>query len=437
MGGTSRGVRTSGGGRTSGAGSKRSYYTAAWLLLAFGCGSSPAMPPQEVPPSDGGAHDAATRDRDAVAEADGSGGPDGGPVGDGRSTSFGDIVIVDVPDTTCVPTRAAAVPLSDGAATAGGFEKMGVIGDRRFAFGAEGSVAVTFGYDGTLPSAPILGPLAAAAQNGALEGVIADANGFSLQFYDAQGAPDGAPVALDASLVSGLSLGAGPTMTLAVGCSATDVVGRLVDQNRAPGPMVSLFNGASGDGACRTSTLWNGMNFSVVWTRRLHDGLTKTSIAYVDLDGTLSFGKVLVLSGGVHELVDFVRAPFGYVVLLEEGEGSGNPVAVRLDDFGNVLSPAVRLRGSGHGLSIATYGSDFAVGALLADGRAAMRPFDSTANVLGPWVCVDDRTPDMPFAGRTALGTDDQGYAVVARMSDGSNWYMRTNSLGDDAPGRD
>jgi hypothetical protein len=431
MGGTSRGARTSRGGSTL------SCCTAAWLFLVLGCGSSDAMPPQGtgMPGSDAGSHDAATHDRDAVG--DGSGGLDGGPAGDGRSTSFGDIVIVDVPNTACVPTRAQAVPLSNGAATAGGFEKMGPIGDRRFAFGAEGSVVVTFGYDGTSPSAPILGPLAASAQNGALEALVADANGFSLQFYDAQGAPDGAPVTLDASLTSGLSLGAGPTMTLAVGCTATDVVGRLVDQNRAPGPMVSLFNGASGDGACRTSTLWNGMNFSVVWTRRLHDGFTKTSIGYVDLDGTLSFGKVLVLSGGVHELVDFGRAPFGYVVLFDEGEGSGNPVAVRLDDFGNILSPAVRLNGSGHGFSIATYGSNFAVGALLADGRAAMRPFDSTANVLGPWVCVDDRTPDMPFAGRAALGTDDQGYAVVARMSDGSNWYMRTNSLGDDAPARD
>jgi hypothetical protein len=426
-------------GGTSERRSKLSGCTAAWLALAFGCGS-PAIPPQsgEVPPSDAGtqdARDARTLDRDAVG--DGSSGLDTGPTGDGRSTSFGDIVIVDVPNTTCVPTRALAVPLSDGAATAGGFEKMGQIGDRRFAFGAEGSVAVTFGYDGALPSAPIIGPLAVAAQNGELEALVADANGFSLQYYDAQGTLDGAAVALETPMAAGLSLGAGPTMTLAVWCTATDVVGRLVDQNRALGPMVSLFSGSAGDGACRTSTLWNGMNFSVVWTRRLHDGQTKTSIAYVDLDGTLSFGKVIVLSGGVHELVDFARAPFGYVVLFDEGEGSGNPVAVRLDAFGNVLSPAVRLRGSGHGFSIATYGSDFAVGALLADGRAAMRPFDSAANVLGPWVCVDDRTPDMPLAGRVALGTDDQGYAVVARMSDGSNWYMRTNSLGDDTPARD
>jgi hypothetical protein len=43
----------------------------------------------------------------------------------------------------------------------------------------------------------------------------------------------------------------------------------------------------------------------------------------------------------------------------------------------------------------------------------------------------------MPLAGRAALGTDDQGYAVAARMSDGSNWYMRTNALGDDSPGAD
>ena len=179
------------------------------------------------------------------------------------------------------------------------------------------------------------------------------------------------------------------------------------------------------------------MNFTVVWTRLLHDGKTETSIAYVDLDGTLAFGRVLLVATGTHELVDFVRAPFGYVLLLNEGERSGNPIALQLDSFGKIVPPAVRLQGSGAGFSAATFGSGFAISALLTDGRAAMRTFDSAAKVQGPWVCVDDRPPDMPLAGRAALGTDDQGYAVVARMSDGSNWYMRTNPLGDDSPGSD
>jgi hypothetical protein len=404
--------------------------------LAAACGASHDTPPATgdvVPHVDGG-----NTVKDAAAEVSMVDAPGDAPEsgGDARSTSFGDLVILDVPDTACVPSRADAVLASEGLATAGGFEKLGQMGDRRFAFGTEGSVALTFGYDGASPSAPILGPLAATAQNDALVAVVANGSGLAVRYYDAMSAPAGGDVALEGSMIAGPSIGAGPTKALAVWCTPTDVNGRLIDQSRVVGEMVSLEGGA-GDGECRTATLWNGMSFTVVWTRLLHDGKTKTSIAFIDLDGTLSFGKVLILSDGSHELVDFAQAPFGYVVLLDEGERTGNPVAIRLDPFGNIKAPAVRLQGSRQSFSVATYQSDFAVGALLGDGRAAMRVFDASANVQGPWVCVDDRPPDMPFAGRVALGTDDRGYGVLARMSDASNWYMRTNRRGDGPPESD
>jgi len=300
-----------------------------------------------------------------------------------------------------------------------------------------GTVGQTFGYDGASPSGPILGPLAVAAQNGALEALVAQGDQLGVQFYDASGKTAGAAVTLNGSMMSGPSLGAGPTASLAVWCTPNEVNGLLLDMNRMAGPMLTLFPGAAGEGACRTATEWNGMNFTVVWTRRLQDGTTKTSVGYVDLDGTLNFGKELVHSSGVHELVDIARAPFGYVVLLAEGEGSGNPVIVRLDPYGNVLPPGLRLRGSRQSFGLATFGSEFAIAAMLADGRAATRPFDPSGKVLGPWVCVDDRAPDMLFAGRAAIGTDDRGYAVVARMNDGSNWYMRTDHLGDGVPESD
>jgi hypothetical protein len=409
---------------------------AAGMSLAFGCGSPdapPHAPSDYVPPEDAG-------HADTAPPPPVEGGADravDGPVGDGSSTSFGDLVIVDIADTPCIPATAAAVLLSDAASTASGFEKMGQIGDRRFAFGAAGSVAVTFNYDGSSPSAPILGPLAASAQNGAFESLIANGSELGLQYYTAAGAPDGSLVALSGSMISGPSVGAGPTTTLAAWCTPEDVTGSIVDQHRMLGPMLTLFPGAAGDGACRTATQWNGMNFTVMWTRRLHDGTTKTSIGYVDLDGTLSLGKALIESTGVHDLVDFARGSSGYVALFEEGQGSGNPVAIRLDPYGNVLPPGLRLRGSHEGFGVATFGSEFAVAAMMSDGRAAVRPFDANGNVLGPWVCVDDRAPDMPFAGRAAIGTDDQGYAIAARMSDGSNWYMRTDHLGSGVPGSD
>jgi hypothetical protein len=410
----------------------RTFGLALLFGLASACGSSDQAPPRasdDLPISDAG-----RRDSGGKIRADSALDLDARPMGDAMSPSLGELLILDVPNTPCIPSQAPAVPLSEGAATASGFEKMGQLGDRRFAFGAEGSVVITFGFDGASPSPPLLGALAVAAQNGGLETLVAQGDGLGLQFYDAQGMAQGSPVALAGSMAAGPSLGAGPTTSLAVWCTPDGVKGQLVDQGRAPGPAVSFQSGSAGESACRTVTLWNGANFTVVWTRLLHDTKTETSIAYVDLDGTIAFGKVLLLSSGAHQLVDLVRAPFGYVLLLNEGERSGNPIALELDDFGKIAPPAVRLQGSGAGFSVATFGSSFAIAALLTDGRAAMRPFDSAARVLGPWVCVDDRPPDMPLAGKAALGTDDQGYAVAARMSDGSNWYMRTNSLGDRSP---
>jgi hypothetical protein len=357
--------------------------------------------------------------------------------GDAMSTSFGPLTIEDVPDTPCVPSRAPAVQLSDGLATASGFDRVGQLGDRRFAFGSAGSVAITFGYEGDGPSMPILGPLVATAQNGDLEALLATADGLGLQVYDGQGKEKGTPIALEGAMATGPSLAAGPTTTLAIWCTPDDVAGQLYDQARAPGAAVLLSGASAGNQECRTATVWNGKNFTVAWTRRLHDGKTKTSVSYVDLDGSVSFVKVVVQSDGSHSLIDFVRASFGYVLFMIEDEQSGLPVAIRLDDFGNVLRPAVRIQGTREAFGVATFGDEFAISALIANGRAAMRPFDSAAKVLGPWVCLDDRPPSMPLAGRAALGTDDQGYAIVARMSDGSNWYMRTNHLGDDSPGAD
>jgi hypothetical protein len=357
--------------------------------------------------------------------------------GDATSPSFGALTIEDVADTPCVPSRAAAVQLSDGLATASGFDRIGQLGDRRFAFSTAGSVAITFGYEGDSPSMPILGPLAIAGQNGEVEALLATANGLDLQVYDAQGMEKGTPTSLDGAMATGPSLAAGPTTTLAIWCTPDDVAGQLYDQAHAPGATVSMSAGSTGNQECRTSTVWNGKNFTVAWTRRLHDAKTKTSVSYVDLDGSVSFTKVVVQSDGSHRLIDFVRASFGYVLFMIEDEQSGLPVAIRLDEFGNILPPAVRIQGTREAFGVATFGGEFAISALIAGGRSAMRPFDSAAKVLGPWVCVDDRPPSMPLAGRAALGTDDQGYAIVARMSDGSNWYMRANHLGDDSPGAD
>src|SRR5712671_5282720 len=95
------------------------------LFVVSGCGSDAAAPPgpSDYVPRDGGSSDA-TGDtkRDAPLGADAA------SLGDARSTSFGDLPIVDIADTPCVPASAPATLLSDVASTAGGFEKMGQLG---------------------------------------------------------------------------------------------------------------------------------------------------------------------------------------------------------------------------------------------------------------------------------------------------------------------
>ena len=418
----------------------------AWVLACgaptFGCGTAASTPPGMVDGlgqgGAGGSGGSAGTDATPDAATSDAATSDVRAGNEAMSPSFGDLVLSDVADTPCVPARAPAVPLSEGMATASGFEAMGQLGDRRYAFGVEGSVVVTFGYDGASPSPPVLGILGVAPQNGGLAALVALKQGLGLQRYDALGAPEGSAVALDGSTPSAPSVGAGPTGALAVWCTTDDVQGRFVDVTGQASPLISLGARSAGEGRCRTKTLWNGRDFTVFATRLLHNGKTETSIAYVGLDGTLEVSRVVVLSEGRHDLIDAVKSSFGYVVLFSEGDDTSNPTLFRLDAFGKILSPSLRVLGSRLGLGVAVSGSTFALSAVLTkSGRAGMRSFDATGQALGPWVCLDDQAPSMAHAGRAAIGADDQGYAVVARMDDGSNWYMRTDLRGDGLPASD
>src|SRR5262245_45232778 len=175
------------------------------ITLLAGCGSTPDAPPGPidiVPRPDGGTADSAGDS--SHPNQDGQDAPLGdGPLGDGRSPAFGDLVIVDIPGTDCIPARAPALLLSEAASTASGFEKMGQLGERRFVFGAEDSAAVTFAYDGASPSGPILGPLAVAGQNGTLAALVAAGDGLGVQLYEANGKPEASAVALDGSQMAG------------------------------------------------------------------------------------------------------------------------------------------------------------------------------------------------------------------------------------------
>ena len=145
--------------RRSEPGSRHLPGAALLLSLAAACGAPSGAAPGSI--DEVATLDAGSRDSGKI-RSDGALDPDARAKGDAMSVSLGDLAILDIADTPCVPSRAPAVPLSEGAATASGFEKMGQLGDRRFAFGAAGSVAITFGYDGASPSMPLLGPLAVA-----------------------------------------------------------------------------------------------------------------------------------------------------------------------------------------------------------------------------------------------------------------------------------
>jgi hypothetical protein len=292
---------------------------------------------------------------------------------------------------------------------------------------------MTFAPDASAASPVVAGLSAAAASGASLAGLLQGPSSVELQFYDEMAMPSGAAIPLSDVRADAVAVAVGPSRTLAVYRVGGSIIGKIV----ASGAVTASLNlGASsgGEGRCANAAVWDGAAFAVLTTARLHNGRTKTTWTHIASNGKILFSNEVFLADDTHVLFDLVPVPSGYAALFGEGSPTKAAVVVMLDEFGFVVPPVHRLAGTSLAWGLASNGADLAVAAQLEDGRAALRAFDSAFAPLGPWVCVDDSKPRSRFYAQAGVSADDAGWGIVARMTDLSVSYRRTDRIGTGAP---
>jgi hypothetical protein len=181
---------------------------------------------------------------------------------------------------------------------------------------------------------------------------------------------------------------------------------------------------------CTAAALWNGQDFTLVWSRVLQDRRSKLSWVRVSTSGAWQFARTVALSDEPLEIVDMVLLPSGYALLLSEGSPAESPIVAQLDEYGAPRGAALRLLGARDAWGIARLDSALGVASGLTDGRAAFMPLSLSAEALSAWVCLDDSAPDQGFSARAAIASDGEGFDFIVRMTDGSATYLRTDQLG-------
>lgn len=409
---------------------------AAVLLLGeIACSSSPDHPAVAVPGGTGGVSGASDGSPGDAASSGGAddGGTDASRGGAGPGDLGGlEVVDVDV-GGDCVAPGGTAVPVvqSDEAGTT--FTRTGTVGSRRYAFGADSNVLMTFAPDGTAPSPIVVGPAAVTTDGSSLTAFVLDPIGANVARYDALAAPAGSAVEVETAITDAPSVAVGPLGTIVAYRSSGYVRGSVVSGGTVSGTF-QMAPGSGGEGRAQTACTADADGFGVVYCRHQHDGTTRTTWARIGADGTILLAKTLLLANGNHILIDLLRREGGYLAILGEGNPTRATVLVELDDFGNIVPPARRLLGTGLAFGGALGPSGLAVAAALEDGRAAVRIFDASLEPAGPWICVDDSEPGSGFYAQAGVAADGAGWGIVARMTDLSARYRRTNSAGTGAP---
>lgn len=364
----------------------------------------------------------------------GSGGSTSHFDGGSRSPSLGAVEVVDIAaGAGCAAPGGVLVTLSTSPSLGTTFSRTGPVGTRRFAFGADSNVLMTFAPDGTAPSPLVFGPVAVASSGTALAGVLVGASSVEVAFYDEAAAPVGPPVSVSATPGDALSVGSGAPGTLAVWRSAGAIHGRVVQGGALAGAF-DLAAGSGGDGACRTATVADDQGFGVAYNRHQTDGTTRTSWVRIRPDGTIALAKALLTSQQAHTLFDMVRTKTGYLLALGEGDPGSVTVLLSLDEFGNVAPPARRLLGTRLPFGLAVNDTTTCVVAQLEGGGAAMRALDATLAPLAPWVCLDGATEDAGFYSQAGAAAQGTGFGIVARQMDLSASYRVTNLAGTGGP---
>lgn len=395
----------------------------ALIAGLYGCSSDDTRPRGDDLPSNGLGGSPATSGPDGGdAPSTGGGSPDAGSdVSEPAAAQ-----LVEIAGESCVPT--SAEPRLIQAADPFGltFDQAGSSGERHFAFDSGSLAFVTFASDGSGASEPIYQDLAALVGSASgLSGLsIDDAGNLISVAFDEQGISTGASVEVAGPGTESHALAPGD-VTLAVWCVDKELQGSLLEPSGSVRAEVSLGKLSCGDYGARAVALWTPPNFTVLWSRVVHEGTSALSWAVIDTGGSVLASRSLLARAEYHALASATALADGKMALLiSEGFPPRGSLLMYLDAFGHPRGPSYRLLGSVEPWSVASGGASVGVTARSSDGRAVFRTISSTGEALSPWVCLDDAAPGTAFSPRAALFPKAAGFGAVVRRSDGAAAYL-------------
>jgi hypothetical protein len=256
------------------------------------------------------------------------------------SPPFGTWPTLALPTAACAAAAAAPVTVLAPNAERASFRRLGALGARRFAQSPEGPWLVTLGAAAGDASPLVEGPLAAAADAGAIVGVIADGASLVLARWDDRGEAAAAQVDLGAGTGAGASIAtrAGGA-ACAAWCDGADVQLARVDGEDVR--RVAAFPAAA-DGPCETQTVAAGAGFVVLATRTRQDGRTVNEWVDVDPTGVAGEPRELVATLEPHHLADAVATASGWAALFDDGAAGGAPLVLVVATSGGVRVPGLR-----------------------------------------------------------------------------------------------
>ncbi len=369
--------------------------------------------------------------------------PDGGlPVtSDGGRPTYEESVpftVVSDPDVACVTTAAAPIPVLREKYGAR-MKTLDALGDRRVAAGFNGEGFVTFGADGSSPSAAPTPVGADGRAAGGATGVFAvgiEGGNVVFRRFDANGAPASLPEALGPTFQGrDAFVAASGAKAVVVWQSPEPAVHARVFDGTKLGPDLVLEQGESFDDfsvAVAPSRANDGSDFLVLWALRRERLFAHRVYAQL-VSGAQKLGLPRIVLGSTEPVVirgATTRGATGAALLFDV---KGEPHVAPLSALGGLTGAAHKLEGSkdelvGGGQGIAAQGDSLGVLVRHASGYHAFRALDAQAAPRGPWVCLDAPAPDELHIG--GIIADGAGFTSMIATPNGGTAIVRTDAAG-------
>lgn len=391
--------------------------TSTAVALALAACSNASDAPTLSPPvsSSGGSAGAAvsvrtggTGGRDSPSEAGGAAGSND------TDTQLPEVLRSTVSECSQLAAPALLNVLPPGSANAA-YDALGWVGSRYFAFSREALTLFTFDREGALSTQ--LTQVGGVGSDGTLlQVVFADGQRAVLQTYDASLTPMGDILDVPGAIPNAMSVAVDAGATLV---SFVDA-GKLHASVFSEAARTDLEVPIASDAHCRSRAIAANAEFAVVLACRGE----KTDLRFVSISAggeLLRTTSVVAFPAGL-DLIDLKPTASGYVALLHE-LAQQTAYLVPMDANGNSNGSVRAISGLSDAFALAVSGSGMALTATLQNGTTALGSIqmDEQLTTSDEWSCLDSALPGQ----RAAVAADADGYALLIRYGNGSEWLLR------------